>query len=453
VCNFQRFNATLMTCLLRDDLGQGEGACGLPSVAPCAVASSLAVACHRPPEICQIKRRHPTTPSYTTALLLIALAYGSCSGESGPGSGPTPSQDLPVGHIKHVFMIVLENKNFDAAFGPSSEAPYLAQILVPQGQLLSSYHGIGHRSLPNDVALISGQAPNEATAYADFVSTRSVDADGQAVGTGCVYPPEIKTIANQLTEHGLTWRASIEDMDNDSSSPYTCRHPLLGAVDMTQFTRVGDQYATQHNPFVYFHSVIDSSDCETNDVPLTRLSTDLSNVQTTASFSFVTPNLCNSGHDDPCVDGSPGGLVAVNAFLKIWVPQILDSPAYKDGGLLIITFDEAESDTASCCHESTSPNVTAPGVSGPGGGPNRRGGALTVCTCRNYESYAIQPLFFAADARSSLRPAEPGLCRTARVEDLRDGRVLVLITERESADMPIPTQLKRLGNAGGPMCW
>lgn len=308
------------------------------------------------------------------ALLLLALACSSCSGESGPGPTPGSTPDLPVGRIKHVFMIVLENKNFDTTFGSSSKAPYLAHTLVSQGLLLTAYHAIGHLSLPNYIALISGQAPNgttqaDCTTYADFVSTRSRDVDGQAVGTGCVYPPEVKTLADQLTEHGLTWRGYMEDMSNDPRAPHTCRHPMLGAPDMTQSARVGDQYATHHNPFMYFHSLIDSPDCTTNDVPLTQLSRDLSHVRTTANFSFITPNLCHSGHDDPCIDGSTGGLVAVNAFLKIWVPQILDSPAYKDGGLLIITFDEAErDDDASCCNEPTGPNVTAPGISGPGGG-------------------------------------------------------------------------------------
>ena len=39
------------------------------------------------------------------------------------------------------------------------------------------------------------------------------------------------------------------------------------------------------------------------------------------------------GHDAPCADGDPGGLTEVNGFLHIWVPEILNSPAYKDGGL------------------------------------------------------------------------------------------------------------------------
>jgi hypothetical protein len=40
-----------------------------------------------------------------------------------------------------------------------------------------------------------------------------------------------------------------------------CRHPALGSVDDTKKAKVGDQYAARHNPFVYFHGIIDSPTC------------------------------------------------------------------------------------------------------------------------------------------------------------------------------------------------
>jgi len=58
-----------------------------------------------------------------------------------------------------VFVIVLENKNFDETFGTASKAPYLAKDLVGQGEMLSQYYGIGHLSLDNYIALVSGQSP------------------------------------------------------------------------------------------------------------------------------------------------------------------------------------------------------------------------------------------------------------------------------------------------------
>jgi phosphatidylinositol-3-phosphatase len=76
-------------------------------------------------------------------------------------------------------------------------------------------------------------------------------SDGQAVGQGCVYPASVPTVADQLTAKGLTWKAYQQDM----GAP--CRHPVLGLLDDTQKAPVGDQYAARHNPFVYFHSIID----------------------------------------------------------------------------------------------------------------------------------------------------------------------------------------------------
>ena len=74
-----------------------------------------------------------------------------------------------------------------------------------------------------------------------------------------------------------------------------------------------------------------------------RLARDLRSPATTPSFALIVPNLCNDGHDDPCVDGSEGGLERADAWLRREVPRILGSPGFRDRGLLVVTFDEAES--------------------------------------------------------------------------------------------------------------
>jgi phosphatidylinositol-3-phosphatase len=91
-----------------------------------------------------------------------------------------------------------------------------------------------------------------------------------------------------------------------------------------------------------------------------------------AVFSWISPNLCDDGHDVPCVTGAPGGLAQADAFLAQWVPKIMAAPAYRDGGLVVITFDEG-SDSVACCGEASGfsrdhPNVLLPGKTGPGGG-------------------------------------------------------------------------------------
>jgi phosphatidylinositol-3-phosphatase len=283
--------------------------------------------------------------------------------------------------IRHVFIIVLENQSYGATFGAHSAAPYLATTLPSQGALLSHYYGIGHASLDNYIALISGQAPNQDTqldcaAFTDFkLSTPGLDAHGQAHGVGCVYPAIVRTLPDQLTAAGLTWKAYMEDMGNNPHrEAATCGHVAIGARETTHLAQVGDQYAARHNPFVFFHSIIDDQPgCDAHVVNLARLPQDLQSSASTANYIFITPNLCNDGHDRMCVDGRRGGLTAIDAFLRQWVPLITRSPAFLADGMLIVTFDESDGSGAegssACCGELPLPGASfKPGFKGPGGG-------------------------------------------------------------------------------------
>jgi hypothetical protein len=268
---------------------------------------------------------------------------------------PSSGRGLPA--IEHVFVIVLENESASTTFGPSSAAPYLARTLASQGAFVPNYYGIGHASLDNYVSLISGQAPNPDTqadchTFSDFVATGPVAADGQLPGSGCVYPASVPSLPGQLDSAGLTWRAYMDGMGADPSrESATCGHPAVGSSDQTQTATAMDQYAARHDPFVYFHAVIDNQPyCDSHVVALSQLASDLASVGTTPSFSFITPSLCNDGHDTPCANGQPGGLTQVNTFLSTLVPELQASPAYQRDGLIAIVFDESEGgDTAACC--------------------------------------------------------------------------------------------------------
>jgi hypothetical protein len=312
----------------------------------------------------------------------------------------------------HIFIIVLENEGFHITFGENSPASYL-RALGSQGAILPNYYGIGHYSLGNYIAMISGQGPNPVTqsdcqVFTEFVET-GMATDGQAMGSGCVYPADVPTIASQLEAKGLIWKAYMEDMGNIlSRESATCGHPVLGQPDRTEAAVKGDQYATRHNPFMYFHGVIDKPACGLHVVNLSVLNADLGSLATTPDYAFITPNLCHDGHDGVptgkgCADGEPGGLISADKFLADTVPAILASAAFQKDGLLIITFDEADievrtdpstgqrvlksGDVSACCGEPPGPNIPpgamvfgntpdlGPGVLGPGGG---RIGAVLV---------------------------------------------------------------------------
>jgi hypothetical protein len=303
------------------------------------------------------------------AIMLLAAGFAACSTSAVPRSGPIA--DTP----RHVFVIVLENEPFQVTFGEHSLAPYLAHELPGQGLLLTQYFGIGHYSLDNYLAMISGQAPNPETqedchVFSEFRrSAPGVDADGQVRGSGCVYPADVKTLANQLQDAGYTWKGYMESMGADPAREASaCGHVDIGEVDNTNTAAAGDQYADKHNPFVYFHSIIDDlANCAAHVVNLDKLPGDLQDVATTPNFAFITPDLCHDGHDAPCKNGEPGGLISADKFLREWVPQILASPAFKQDGLLVITFDEG-TDAAACCGETRPAGAPQPGKFGPGGG-------------------------------------------------------------------------------------
>lgn len=300
---------------------------------------------------------------------LAALALAACSQPREPARPASP----PLPPITHVFVIVLENQGYATTFGAGTPAPYLADTLGGAGALLRRYYGIGHYSLDNYVAMISGIAPSLATqedcgTYREFTET-GIAPDGQPIGHGCIYPAHVPTIASQLASVHRTWKGYMEDMGKDPGrESATCGHPSIGASDETQHAAADDQYATKHDPFVYFHAILDSSSCRTNVVELGRLEADLRFVDSTPNVSFIVPNLCHDGHDRPCANGEPGGLVSADRFLAHWVPRIMRAPAYRDG-LLIVVFDEAGGvDASACCDEPSGPNVEHPGIAGPGGG-------------------------------------------------------------------------------------
>jgi phosphatidylinositol-3-phosphatase len=309
-----------------------------------------------------------------TMLHLLAIAGMACASATAATAAPASSTHGPAS-VRHVFIIMLENESYQATFGANSIAPYLAHELPKQGALLPNYYGIGHYSLDNYLAMISGQAPNPATqndcsTFREFTpAAGKLDANGQLPGKGCVYPKNVTTIANQLSDAGLSWKAYMEDMGADPTrEAATCGHPEIGSHDATKRATSKDQYATKHDPFVYFHAIIDDHTyCDTHVVNLDHLANDLTSISTTPNLVYITPNLCHDGHDAPCKNGEPGGLISADAFLRTWVPRILNSPAFKQDGLLVITFDEG-TDGKSCCNEKPLPDGPQPGQFGPGGG-------------------------------------------------------------------------------------
>lgn len=204
---------------------------------------------------------------------------------AGAGSGPAAGTATPARGTKppaaHVFVIVMENRSYAEAMAQ----PYTAG-LAARYAVATDYHAVAHPSLPNYLALTGG-------------STYGVTDDDY-------HPLPAGGIGDELTARGIPWRAYMEGMTAGCLEP-------------------GVRYAVKHDPFAYY-----GGECPSNVVPLTDLAADLAGQ--TPNFVWITPDLCHDGHD--CTTRQ------ADAFLAGLVPGILRSPAWRQGGLLVVTWDE-----------------------------------------------------------------------------------------------------------------
>lgn len=223
------------------------------------------------------------------ALLLAVLASSLSWAPTAVAAKRKPKQPPP-----RTAVIVLENHEYGQVVGNSAEMPFFNGLL-PRGTLATEYSGVSHPSLPNYLAMIGG-------------STFGISSDCTecwASGTN---------LAVQLAEARLSWRAYMEDM------PAPCYPgPTFGA------------YAKKHDPFMYFESITAVPSLCQNVVPAGAwLEADMNSKKGLRTFTWITPNLCNDGHD--C------SLATVDLWLSAWVPRITQKLGPE--GILIVTFDE-----------------------------------------------------------------------------------------------------------------
>jgi hypothetical protein len=213
---------------------------------------------------------------------------------------------------KTVFLIVMENHNWLDIKG-SSSAPYINTTLLPMAAHAEQYYNPPgmHPSEPNYLWMEAGTnfgITNDDDPVANHQSTKL----------------HLVTLLNNAH---ITWKSYQEDISGS-----VC--PLTSA----------DNYAAKHNPMVFFDDVTNTNDpqsayCIAHVRPYGELSTHLQK-NTVASYNFITPNLCDDMHDScaPLNDPVKQG----DSWLAQNLPMILNSEAYKQGGIVFITWDEGE---------------------------------------------------------------------------------------------------------------
>jgi phosphatidylinositol-3-phosphatase len=220
----------------------------------------------------------------TLTALLLLLSIGCRGG----GEAPLP-------RFGHEFVVVEENRDLEQA--DSAHMPYLHSLIARSGSA-TQYYANTHPSIGNYFMLTTGQVVTNDDGYAQTVA-----ADN---------------IVRQLLAAGRTWKSYAEDL------------PSVGYTG----SRSG-RYARKHNPLSFFSDVVDDPVQRQRLVPFSQFALDLA-ADALPDYSFIVPNLCNDAHG--C------SLQAADAWLRANIAPLLASSTFQKDGLLIIVFDEAESD-------------------------------------------------------------------------------------------------------------
>ena len=173
---------------------------------------------------------------------------------------------------------------------PTPRCPTWRGPSAPEGELLSGYSLLASAASANEIAAISGQPPNPSTeancsTYSEFPASAPADKQGVVSGSGCVYPVETLTFADQLASAGLQWSAYMEGMSGSGGKPENCVHPASGAPEAPP----PGGYAARQNPFVYFHSLLDLGACASSDLPLGELTGALAKISSTPNLLLHRP--------------------------------------------------------------------------------------------------------------------------------------------------------------------
>jgi phosphatidylinositol-3-phosphatase len=247
------------------------------------------------------------TPPTPTATLAITPSATAVATRIPPSETPTPATPVPSAIIAatstststsstHIYLIVMENKGYNNIVG-NADAPYINSLVADYG-LATNYNGVAHPSEPNYLALFSG-------------STQGISDDANHDFTG-------QNLADQIEAHGKTWRVFAQNV------PLEC---FTGATAANGEDGTGT-YARKHEPSISF------TDISTVPSHCANITNFAHFDPAAADFEFIAPNLCNDMHDCSVATG--------DAFLRNFVPTILNSPAWQQGGVLFITWDEGE---------------------------------------------------------------------------------------------------------------
>jgi hypothetical protein len=178
-------------------------------------------------------------------------------------------------------------------------------------------------------------------------------------------------LSGLLQKAGKTWKSYQEDIDLTTSGGKLINLPLAqnqwtvplvslsGTFGPGNYLNASNDsiqynYAPKHNPMVFFtdtnggNNLTPANRLSQNYAPLQQLAFDLADDHV-ADYNWITPDQYNEMHSGLTggfagVTGDASNIKAGDNTVSRLVPLIMSSKAYKDGGAIILWWDESESD-------------------------------------------------------------------------------------------------------------
>lgn len=321
--------------------------------------------------------------------LLAALGSWSAKSQENQSSWSASSQE-----IKHVFVIALENHDWTqpatvtGGIQPiyqNANAPFINSLVngtalaFVDGHVENISEQVAYATAYHNVlATASGDNPHIHPSEPNYLWAEAgtnfgiLDDDDPYVDN----PPNAQNTTQHLS--GLlqmarrTWKSYQEDIDlTTNASGQLINLPLaenLWTVPLVSHSgkfgpgnylnayndTIQYNYAVKHNPQAFFtdtnggDNTTTSNPLSKNYAPLQQLAFDLAKDRV-ADYNWITPDQYNEMHSG--LTGGFAGLTGDAAQIKAGdnslsrlVPLIMSSRAYKDGGVIILWWDESESD-------------------------------------------------------------------------------------------------------------
>ena len=242
------------------------------------------------------------------AALAVGIAGLLLTACGGPTAAPAPtSTSIPrasVPQAPHIMVLMMENQSYSDIVG-NPAAPYETS-LSKEYETATDYYGIGHYSLDNYLALLTGR----------FYPWSTGDC---TPGSGC--QSFNSTLANQLNDAHIPWLAYMGSM------PSNC--------DTNDYDSGHRSYGVRHDPFVYFPRLV-KADCG-RVRPAPEMISAL-NSSSPPDFVWLSPGICqDGGGDEACATIANG-----DSYLSKQIPTIQATRWYADGGVIVLTYDEGD---------------------------------------------------------------------------------------------------------------